>query len=133
MPHLFTLAQGNSTSIRNRKDTEGAHSLEILWKVDWRIEPSGKVLTDVCVSENKSLDELISRFIENKWQLGSTEGAFQGQGITVGDLDIFLVNYQKQEVKVEYQMTLREAMRDQAILEYPTFIIRERIDAVSET
>lgn len=131
MPHVFSLAQSNSTSLRNRKDAEGASTIEILWKVDWRFESTQKLLTDICVSENLSLEELLGRFVDNTWKLGTTDGLFQRSPPSVDKLEVFLVNYQKEEVRVDTKQSLRDSMRDQAILEYPTFIIRERLDEVS--
>jgi hypothetical protein len=40
-------------------------------------------------------------------------------------LSVWLVNYQKEEVRVDASLSIREALRDQAILEYPTFVIRD--------
>jgi hypothetical protein len=131
MPHVFSLAQGNSTSLRNRKHAEGVATIEILWKVDWKFESVDKVLTDICVSENLTLEELLTRFVENTWKLGSTDGLFRRKSPSNEQLEVFLINYQKEEVKVDTKLSLRDSMRDQAILEYPTFIIRERVDEVS--
>ena len=127
MPHVFSLAESNSTTIRNRKDEEGNASVEIMWKVDWNFESKGVVLTDTCVSETKALNELLQRFIDNTWKLGSTENVFSSPNASVDHLEVFLVNYQKAEIKVDSTLSLRDAMRDQAILEYPTFIIRENL------
>ena len=128
MPHVFTLAQGNSSTIRNRKDEDGNVSIEIMWKVDWNFASRGSTLTDTCVSENKTLDELLTRFLENTWKLGQTKHLFEASRTSVDGLDVYLVNYQKQEIKVDPKLSLREAMKDQAILEYPTFIIREPLE-----
>lgn len=130
MPHVFSLAQSNSSTIRNRKDEDGSNQVEIMWKVDWKFLSSGKLLSDTCVSESKTLVELISRFIDNTWKLGPSTDLFSNANITPHSLEIFLINYQNQEVKMDPNLTLRESMKDQAILEYPTFIIRERIDEV---
>ena len=130
MPHVFSLAQSNSSTIRNRKDESGNMLVDIMWKVDWKFLGSGKLLSDTCVSESKTLAELISRFIDNTWKLGPTVDLFTSANVTTSNLEIFLINYQNQEVKVDPNLTLREAMKDQAILEYPTFIIRERTNEV---
>jgi hypothetical protein len=106
-------------------------TIEILWKVDWKFESVDKVLTDICVSENLTLEELLTRFVENTWKLGSTDGLFRRKPPSNEQLEVFLINYQKEEVKVYTKLSLRDSMRDQAILEYPTFIIRERVDEVS--
>ena len=125
MPHVFSLAQGNSSTIRNRKDEHGVVSVEILWKVDWSFPGTNLTLTDTCVGESKSLEELLMRFIDNTWKLGSTGQLFKQARDSVSGLDVYLVNYQKEEVKIDLKFSIREALQDQAILEYPTFIIRE--------
>jgi hypothetical protein len=73
---------------------------------------------------------LISRFIDNTWKLGPSTHLFSNANVTTADLEIFLINNQNQEVKMDPNLTLRDSMKDQAILEYPTFIIRERTDEV---
>ena len=130
MPHVFSLAKSNSSSIRNRKDDEGHPTTEILWKVDWKFETVDTVLSDTCISESKTLRELITRFFDNTWKLGPTRHLFTGTDVSIDHLDVFLVNYQQQQVPVSLDVTLREALRDQAILEYPTFHLRQRGEIV---
>lgn len=105
--------------------------MEIMWKVDWKFESIDKVLTDTCVSETKTVDELLSRFFDDTWKLGPTKHLFPASHSSAGAFDVFLVNFQKQEVPVNSKLSLREALRDQAILEYPTLIVRPRPEIFS--
>lgn len=126
MPHVFSMAQTNSTTIRNRKEESGESTCEILWRVDWRFVSKDTVLTDTCVSEHKTIAELLSRFIDNSWKLGPTQHLFSGEErLDPQRLSVWLVNFQKEEVRVDASLSIREALRDQAILEYPTFVIRD--------
>ena len=87
------------------------------------------VLTDTCVSETKTIAELISRFFDNSWKLGSTRHLFPGTDeLRIDSMVVTLVNFQKEEVKVDPSVPIRQALKDHAILEYPTFVIRQRSD-----
>lgn len=130
MPHVFSLAQANSSTIRNRKDEQGTASCEIMWKVDWNFESAGKVLSDTCVSETKTVEELLSRFFADTWKLGPTRQFFTDPEASASTMDVFLINYQKQEVRLDPTLPLRDALRDQAILEYPSLIVRPRVVVV---
>ena len=125
MPHVFSLAKSNSSTIRSRKDAEGNPATEIMWKVDWKFVSVDTTLSDTCVSETKTIRELLTRFFDNSWKLGPTRHLFTGTDASVDRLMVFLINYQKQEVQVALDATLREALRDQAILEYPTLIVKQ--------
>lgn len=134
MPHVFTLAQSNSTTLRNRKDADGNPFTEILWKIDWKFEPNETTLSDTCVSESKTLRELIDRFFDNTWKLGPTRHLFVDSITSIDQLDIFLINFQKSQIRMNPDVSLRESLRDQAILEYPTFVIQARVvEATSDS
>lgn len=129
MPHVFTLAQSNSSTVRNRKDAETEQtSTEILWKLDWHFENLDRILSDTCVSENKSLEELIERFLNDSWKLGPTRQILEAceAPVDLNAMDVFLVNHQQNELPVNLASSVKEALTNHAILEYPTFRIRHR-------
>ena len=130
MPHVFSLAKSNSSTIRNRKDPEsGKTSTEILWKLDWRFEGvTNTLLSDTCISETYIIKDLIERFFNDTWKLGPTRDRLIRNGC-VFELNegtsVFLVNHQQCHIPIEnLDQTLRQALETHAILEYPTFVIR---------
>ena len=129
MPHVFTLAQSNSTTIRNRKDPETEKSTtEILWKIEWKFEDIDQTLSDTCISENKTITELLERFFDNTWKLGPTRHLFMKSGIeSSADLPVYLLNATRAEIPMNCAIPLREALSGQTLLEYPVFRIRKTI------
>ena len=138
MPHVFSMAQKNSSTIRSRKDTTEetqcvSVSSEILWKVDWVFTDIKQTLSDTCVSETRSIRELLCRFFEDTWRLGPTMHLFQDSGISsASDLQVFLLSVTREEIPMNIDVPLREALNGQSFIEYPIFHIRRQIPDSSE-
>lgn len=132
MPHVFSLARSNSSTIRNRKDatTESVTS-EILWKVDWIFEDIKQTLTDTCLSETKTVRESLARFFDDSWKLGQTRHIFDSAGIGAStELEVFLINATKEKIPMNMDLPLRDAMAGQTLLEYPVFHVYKTIPAI---
>ena len=127
MPHVFSLAQSNSTTIRNRKDPETeTTSTEILWKIDWKFDGIDQTLSDTCISETKTITELLERFFDNTWKLGPTRHLFIKSDIeSPSQLSIFLLNATQTEIPMNPSTPLKESLSGQTLLEYPVFRIRK--------
>jgi hypothetical protein len=146
MPHVFSLAKSNSSTVRNRKETlavelndeveteipaetqtQQTTVTEILWKIDWVFKDMNKTLSDNCMSETKSIQECLDRFFNDTWKLGPTRHMFEGSEISCADqLDVFLITASKDELLMNTRIPIREALNGQAIIEYPIFHIRRR-------
>lgn len=130
MPHVFSMAQKNSSTIRSRKDvtvdTQSASvSSEILWKIEWIFVDLKQTLSDTCVSETRTIRDLLSRFFDDTWRLGSTKHIFENSEISSpADLQVFLVSVTKEEIPMNMDVPLRDALNGQSFIEYPVFHIR---------
>lgn len=130
MPHLFSLAKSNSSTVRNRKDTEsGKTSTEILWKLDWVFEGMDTVLSDTCVSETSIVKDLINRFMDDSWKLGPTRDKLIAHDcpIDTDKICVFLQNHQQNEIPIDITQTVSQVLATHAILEYPTFRIKHSL------
>jgi hypothetical protein len=143
MPHVFSLAKSNSSTVRNRKETASAATdipeiegtednvpqktvTEILWKIDWVFQDIHKTLSDNCISENRTIRESLDRFFNDTWKLGPTRHLFEGSGISgVDDLQVRLVTASKEDLLVNINVPIREALNGHAIIEYPVFHIQK--------
>lgn len=132
MPHVFSMAQKNSSTIRSRKENvEGTEtqsvSTEILWRTEWVFTEISQTLSDTCVSETRSIRDLLSRFFDDSWKLGPTRHMFANTAIdSVDDLNVFLVSVTKDEVPMNLDVPLREALSGQSFIEYPVFHIHSK-------
>lgn len=130
MPHVFSMAQKNSSTIRSKKETdEGTQSVsvasEILWKIDWVFVDLNQTLSDTCVSETRTIRELLTRFFDDTWKLGPTKHLFQDSGInSPSELQILLLSITKEKIPMNIDVPLREALNGQSFIEYPVFHIR---------
>jgi len=152
MPHVFSLAKSNSSTVRNRRETtstiptddhptEGNDAedqanqgevetktqkvyTEILWKIDWVFKDINQTLSDTCMSETRTLRELLDRFFNDTWRLGPTLHLFANTKISgTQDLSVFLITASKDEILMNIDVPIREALNGQAIIEYPVFHI----------
>jgi hypothetical protein len=132
------MAQRNSSIIRSRKEAvEGSEtasiSSEIMWRIDWVFMDIDKTLSDTCVSETRSISDLLGRFFDDTWKLGATKHLFDISVIkSVSDLDVFLVSVTKEEIPMKTDVSLRESLNGQSFIEYPVFHIRSRQAIASE-
>ena len=138
MPHVFSMAQKNSSTIRSRKDvTEETQSVsvssEILWKIEWIFVDLKQTLSDTCVSETRTIRDLLSRFFDDTWRLGSTKHIFENSEISSpADLQVFLVSVTKEEIPMNMDVPLRDALNGQSFIEYPVFHIRAQSTSPSQ-
>ncbi len=131
MPHVFSKARSNSSTIRMRKDPASENvACEILWKVEWNFEDIGQSLTDTCLSETKTIRESLARFFDDTWKLGQTRHLFAASGITgLTQFSVTLSNATQDQIVMNVDVSYRKPMADQTLLEYPIFNVRKLADA----
>lgn len=127
MPHVFSKARSNSSTVRMRKDLNSESvSCELLWKVEWKFEDVGQSLTDTCLSETKTIRESLGRFFDDTWKLGQTRHLFAASGISGStEFVVTLSNATQEEIPMNMDLSIREAMAGQTLLEYPIFHVRK--------
>jgi hypothetical protein len=123
-PHVFELARCNSSTLRNRKE-EGSDVVnqEILWRIEWKFD-NNVVLTDTCVSETKTLRELLSRFFDNSWKLGPTRHMFPNEWTDLDQFEIYLNDFKNNKIILNLDSTIMENFRDKCFIEFPHLLLQ---------